>query len=184
YYPRLSEFIRLIKDRGHSSFVVTNGMLPDTLKTLEPPTQLYLSLDSPSPALQKKLCRPKHPDAWERLMKSLEILKEIKEKTRTCLRITIAKGLNMEDPQGYAKLISIAEPHFIEVKAYMFVGASRLKLSMENMPLHPEVREFAEQIAEHSDYKIIDEHAPSRVVLLMKEDFDGRIMEYNGSDSP
>ena len=84
--------------------------------------------------------------------------------------LSLSNNFNMEDPEGYAKLISIAEPHFIEVKAYMFVGASRLKLSMENMPRHPEVKEFAEQIAKASGYKIIDEHEASRVVLLMKED--------------
>ncbi len=176
YYPHLSGFIREIKARGWSCFVVTNGMLPDVMEKLEPPTQLYLSVDSPDAALQKELCRPDHPDAWQRLLKSLEILKAIRGKTRTCLRITCIKGMNMKDPEGYAGLIRRAEPHFVEVKAYMFVGASRLKLSMENMPRHEEVKEFAGRIAEAAGYRVIDEHSPSRVVLLMKEDFPGRIM--------
>ena len=30
----------------------------------------------------------------------------------------------------------------------------------------------------NSDYKLIDEHKPSRIVSLMKEDFDGRVMKF------
>jgi tRNA wybutosine-synthesizing protein 1 len=178
YYPHLSDFIRELKKRNFSSFVVTNGMLPDVMEKLEPPTQLYLSVDSPNRQLQEKLCRPLHKDSWQRLMRSLEILKHLKQKTRTCIRITAIRGMNMVEPERYAKLISIADPHFVEVKAYMFVGASRLRLSMDNMPLHQEIKAFAEEIAKHCGYKVIDEHPASRVVLLMKEDFKGRIMDF------
>ncbi|MBN1544985.1 4-demethylwyosine synthase TYW1 [Candidatus Woesearchaeota archaeon] len=178
YYPHLSGFIKELKKKGFSSFVVTNGMLPEVMKNLEPPTQLYLSLDSPGKELQDRLCKPLHPDAWERLMKSLDIMKQLKQKTRTCIRITAINDMNMLDPAGYAALIRRADPHFVEVKAYMFVGASRLKLGLANMPLHKDVRKFSEEIAEHAGYKVIDEHPASRVVLLMKEDFDGRIMKF------
>ena len=67
---------------------------------------------------------------------------------------------------------------FVEVKAYMWVGMSRERLEQHNMPLHEEVKQFALEIAKHSNYKIIDEHEPSRVVLLMKEDFEGRVMKF------
>jgi tRNA wybutosine-synthesizing protein 1 len=178
YYPHLSDFIKALKEKGFSSFVVTNGMLPNILKNLEPPTQLYLSIDSPTEALQQQLCRPEHKDSWQRLQQSLDILKDLKQKTRTCIRITCIKDMNMIDPEAYADMIKKADPHFVEVKAYMFVGASRLKLDMANMPLHEDVKQFAEQIAHHSGYKVIDEHAPSRVVLLMKEDSPDRIMDF------
>lgn len=177
YYPHLSDFIRELKKRNCSSFVVTNGMLPEVMVKLEPPTQIYLSMDAPDKDLHREICKPERKDSWERLMKSLDILKEMKGETRTCIRLTCIKGMNMHDPKGYAELIERAEPHFVEVKAYMFVGASRLRLSMDNMPLHAEVQEFAEQICDHSDYRIIDEQEESRVVLLMKEDFTGRIMQ-------
>lgn len=178
YYPHLSDFIKELKRHGHSSFVVTNGMLPDVMEKLEPPTQLYLSVDSPNREIQKEICRPVHDDAWERLLRSLDMLKQLKNRTRTCMRVTAIKGMNMIDPDGYAALIRRAEPLFVEVKAYMFVGASRLKLSLENMPLHEEVKGFAESIAEGAGYKLIDEHPASRVVLLMKEDVPGRIMDF------
>ncbi|NQU79795.1 4-demethylwyosine synthase TYW1 [Candidatus Woesearchaeota archaeon] len=177
YYPHLSSFIRKLNEKGFSSFIVTNGMLPDILEKLEPPTQLYLSLDAPDKDMQKSICKPIHPDSWERLQKSLIILKNLKQVTRTCIRITAIKGMNMDSAAGFADMIKIAQPHFIEVKSYMFVGASRLKLVMENMPLHPDVQVFAKDIAEKCGYKVIDEHPASRVVLLMKEDFPGRIMD-------
>ena len=55
---------------------------------------------------------------------------------------------------------------------------SRERLEQANMPLHDEVKEFAKEICKYSGYKLIDEHEPSRVVLLMKEDFEGRVMKF------
>jgi wyosine [tRNA(Phe)-imidazoG37] synthetase (radical SAM superfamily) len=46
------------------------------------------------------------------------------------------------------------------------------------MPRHPEVVEFSKRIAEHSKYRIIDEHEPSRVTLMMKKDLPERIMKF------
>ena len=84
----------------------------------------------------------------------------------------------MGDAWGYANLIKIASPHFVEVKAYMLLGESRNRLRSENMPKHWEVRKFSEDICKYSGYKIIDEQESSRVVLLMKSDFNGRIMKF------
>ncbi|MBT7903251.1 4-demethylwyosine synthase TYW1 [Candidatus Woesearchaeota archaeon] len=178
YYPKLNEMIKLIKERGMTSFVVTNGMLPDVLKEITLPTQLYISLDSPNEEIHKKLCNPTHKDSWERLMKSLDIMRERHDEGRMSLRITIVKGINLTQPEKYAELIEKSNAHFIEVKAYMFVGASRERLVLENMPHHDEVKAFAKEICKHCDYKLIDEQQESRVVLLMKEDFDGRIMKF------
>jgi tRNA wybutosine-synthesizing protein 1 len=177
YYPKLNDLIKTLKRHGCSVFIVTNGMLPEVMEKMEPSTQLYVSLDSPNKELQEKLCKPLHKDAWERLMRSLDILKKMKDKTRTCLRITAIKEMNMLDPEGYAALIKRADPHFVEVKAYMFLGASRQRLSIKNMPLHFDLRPFAEDIAKAAGMKIIDEHPKSRVFLLMKEDFKERIMK-------
>lgn len=182
YYPKICELVKELRKRGITSFVVTNGMLPEVLLKMERedalPTQLYVSIDSPDAGLQKELCNPMHADAWERLMKSLDVLKSLKGKTRTTLRLTMVKGLNMISPEKYAALLERADPDFVEVKAYMFVGASQLRLDIKNMPYHPEVVEFAEQICEHCDYKIIDEQEESRVVLLMKEDSEDRVMRF------
>ncbi len=177
-YPKLNEFIQELHKRGKTTFVVTNGMLPEKLAKIEPPTQLYLSVDAPNEELFKKIDRPILKDGWERLLSSLKALKKLKTKTRTAIRITAIKGMNMTDEKGYAELIKMADPHFVEVKAYMHVGSSRERLLMENMPRHPEVREFAEKIGELIGYKIVDEKKESRVLLLMKEDTKDRIMKF------
>jgi tRNA wybutosine-synthesizing protein 1 len=177
-YPKLNELIKLLHKEGKTTFVVTNGMLPDILEKIEPPTQIYVSIDAPTEELLKKVDKPTLKDAWEKLNKSLEALKNLKKKTRTALRITLLKGINMAEPEKYAELIKKADPHFVEVKAYMFVGASRQRLLMENMPYHKDVVEFSNEIAKHSGYKIIDEQPESRVVLLMKKDFPERVMKF------
>ena len=55
------------------------------------------------------------------------------------------------------------------IKAYMFIGYSRKRLAIENMPLHEEVEAFAEKINEHLGYYLTGESKPSRVVLLSKK---------------
>ncbi len=177
-YPKLNELISLLHKRKKSTFVVTNGMLPEVLEKLEPPTQLYLSVDAPTKEILIKVDRPSLKDAWERLNKSLEVLKKLKKKTRTAIRITLVKNINMEFPEEYAKLIEKADPNFVEVKAYMFVGASRQRLEKANMPYHHDVVEFSKEISKFCKYKIIDEQPESRVVLMMKKDTKKRIMKF------
>jgi tRNA wybutosine-synthesizing protein 1 len=50
----------------------------------------------------------------------------------------------------------------------MFLGGSRQRLTMDNMPSHEEVKEFAEKISEETGYRIADEKEDSRVVLLKR----------------
>jgi tRNA wybutosine-synthesizing protein 1 len=177
-YPKLSRLIKLLHSNGKTTFVVSNGLLPEVLEKMEPPTQLYISLDAPTEKLFIKIDRSTVKDAWKKLNKSLDVLKKLKKKTRTALRITLVKGKNMANAKEWAELIKKAEPHFVEVKAYMWVGASRDRLAIENMPMHKEVSDFACKIANHAGYKYIDEQKESRVVLLMKEDSPQRIMKF------
>ena len=46
------------------------------------------------------------------------------------------------------------------------------------MPSHEEINVFSKKLAVKTGYKIIDEQKESRVVLFMKEDFNGRIMKF------
>jgi len=155
-------------------------MLPEALAKLDPlPTQLYISLDAPDEKLFKELDNPMRPDAWDKLMKSLDVMKTMKNKTRTTLRLTLISGMNMHSPEKYAELFERADPKFIEVKGYVWVGASRERLNPDTMPDHDKVREFAEEICKHCKYTIIDESTPSRVVLLMEEDSDDRFLDKN-----
>jgi len=182
-YPKLSELISKLHRQGKSTFLVTNGLEPDILETLEMPTQLYVSLDAPNEELFKRIDNSVYEDAWTRLNKTLSLLKDLK--TRTAVRITLIKSskpkdpiCNMVFPEQYGKILEKSSPLFVEVKAYMFIGSSRIRLDKANMPYHEDVVAFAKDICKHSSYKIIDEKKESRVVLLMKEDIPDRIMKF------
>lgn len=176
-YPRLGEFFEEAHRRGMTTFLVTNGTNPDALMNLDtPPTQLYVSVTSPNEEVYRKLNRPIIKDGWERLQKTLEILPSID--TRTVIRHTLVKGWNMDEKfiPEYAKLIEKAEPLFVEPKAYMFVGYSRKRLSIANMPSFDEVKEFARKLSEETGYYYLDESRDSRVVLLGRKKGDTKII--------
>ena len=82
--------------------------------------------------------------------------------------MTLVKEHNMSGVDEYAKLVEKANPTYIEAKAYMHIGFSHLRLSFDRMPMHNEVRDFAEELAEKTGYKIVDEAPESRVVLLSR----------------
>ena len=169
-YPRINELIDLFNKNYVSTFLVTNAQFPDQIRDLKPVTQLYLSIDAPTKELLKNIDVPLFSDYWERTNKCLEELS--KKKERTCIRLTVVKGVNDVDAPGYAKLIKKGDPDFLEVKGYMFVGASKERLVNENMPWHEEVVEFAKLLEkELTDYEIVSDHVPSRVVLLSKKKF-------------
>ena len=168
-YPKLPELILELKKRKINQFLVTNGTNPNMLKKLlnkkAQPTQLYITLPAPDEKTYLKVCRPLIKDGWKRIKESLKLLKKFK---RNVIRLTLVKDVNMIMPEKYAELIKRYKPLFVEVKAYMFVGYSKKRLKIENMPLHKEIKEFAEEIAGNSRYRIKDEKEESRVVLLSK----------------
>lgn len=169
-YPKINELLTLFNKEGISTFLVTNAQYWEQIRDLNPVTQLYLSIDAPNKKILKEVDVPLFADYWERMIKSLEEL--AKKKDRTCIRLTIVSGVNDCEPENYADLIKKGNPDFIEVKGYMFVGASRQRLKKENMPWHEEIVEFAKEINKNlPDYEIVSEHIPSRVVFLAKKKF-------------
>ena len=72
----------------------------------------------------------------------------------------------MTNPEEYAKLIQKANPDYVEVKAYMCVGSSRDRLTLENMPTFDEIKKFAKEIGDECGREIVNESEISRVVLL------------------
>jgi tRNA wybutosine-synthesizing protein 1 len=177
-YPKLNELIKELHKRKCTTFLVTNGMFPEKLKNIEVPTQLYISVDAPNKELFEKIDRPTQKNAWENLNKSLGIVRELREKkkARTVIRITLVRGMNDTDISGYASLIKKANPMFVEVKAYMFVGSSRQRLSIKNMPKHEEVMEFSKKLAKELGWKVIDEKKESRVCLIGEREHSKRQM--------
>lgn len=174
-YPDISELIRIYKQKGFTTFLVTNGTLPERLSGLsQEPTQLYVSLCAPNEQVYKQVCRPLMPNAWERLNESLELLQSFRG--RTALRMTLVKNYNMSNIAEYADLVEKANPAFIEAKAYMHIGFSSLRLGFDDMPIFPEVKSFALALAEKTGYRLIDESTDSRVVLLSRNDADRKII--------
>jgi len=164
-YPMLDQLFEVGRKRGMITFLVTNGTMPERLERLETlPFQLYVSIYGPDKETYLKLARPKLPDFWQRVNETLELLPSLD--TRKVFRITAVKGWNMKNAKGYAKLIATAEPNFIEVKAYEWVGESQKRLPRDAMPSMEDVRQFAKELASKTGYEIKDEFGPSGVVLL------------------
>jgi len=168
-YPYLPELIDLIKSKGMTAYLVTNGAHPEMIKKLlkHQPTNLYVTLHAPNEQLFKKECAPLINDGWLRLLKTLSLLKEFD--CNTVIRLTLSKASNMQNPEEYAKIIEQAKPKFVEVKSYMAIGGAREKMGYKTMPLFTEILDFAKQIEKNSTYKISDSKEDSRVVLLKRK---------------
>ncbi len=177
-YPKLNELIIELNKKGYSSFLVSNGQLPAVLEKITAPTQLYISISAPNEELFLRVDRPLLPDGWDRLMKSLDVLKKRSSETRTSIRMTIVKGLTDVHPEGYASLIKRAMPKFLEIKSYSWRGASKSRLKPGNVMSMDEVRAFAQKVSELSGYKIIDEQESGKVVLLMEKDSEDRMLKF------
>jgi len=166
-YPHLGELIRVFRRRGFTTFLVSNGTIPEALIRLsEEPTQLYVSLCAYDEHSFLETCRPQFASAWAKLNETLSLLPSFK--CPTVLRLTLVRHVNMMHPELYARLIEKANPTYVEPKAYMHVGFSRLRLGFENMPSHVEIRNFAEELSRETGYDILDEASDSRVVLLSR----------------
>jgi tRNA wybutosine-synthesizing protein 1 len=156
-----------------TTFVVTNGTLPEMAakwKTL--PTQFYVSMVAPNEAVYRRFMRPASAGLWKKYWKTLGWMAGIGKKTRTALRMTLARGVNDCDFEGYARQIKLAQPHYVEVKSMVFVGGARSPergLSLGSMLGMGEVREIAQKLAAMTNYRMAGEHAPSRVVLLCRD---------------
>jgi tRNA wybutosine-synthesizing protein 1 len=172
-YPKLPELVKELRKRKKTSFVVTNGLSPGMLKKLNKesafPTQIYISLNSPDEKNFRKWHNSKEKNAWKKFNQSLSIFKKIN--TRTVIRMTLVKDLNMKKEfiKDYSKLILKAEPDFIEVKGFISVGFARKRLGYERMPSHSEIKEFSLKLLNFlPEYRFLDEQKESKVVLLGK----------------
>lgn len=163
-YPKISGLIDEFHRRKITTFLVTNGQHPKEMAGMSEPTQLYISLDAPDKETYLKTDRPSFKDYWQRLNKSLELMNSFS--CRKVIRLTLVKGLNMINPEGYAKLIRLANPDYVEAKAFMHIGEAQKRLPREAMPSHDEVKAFGKKLAGELGYKLSGEQRASRVVLL------------------
>jgi tRNA wybutosine-synthesizing protein 1 len=161
----LDDLLIEFRRRKFTTFLVSNGLTPEKLENLlVEPTQLYISLDAPNQRVYQDLCQPQVENGWQKLKQSLDMLSSFD--CRTVIRMTCVKDYNMFHPQDYADLINRSDPDLVEIKAYMYVGNSRQRLELDNMPSYLQMQNFAQSIAERCDKEIINESRASRVLLL------------------
>jgi len=179
-YPRINEFLEDLHNREISTFLVTNGQHPKAIASLIPITQLYVSVDAPTPESLVAIDRPLFSDAWERLREALTLLKD--KGQRTVARLTVVKGWNSDEIEGYAKLIALGKVSLVETKGVTFCGKSDASnLNMSNTPWHHEVVDLVKNLKVELDklrlagedvpeYDIACEHKHSVSVLLARVD--------------
>ena len=175
-YPRINDMLHELHDRKISSFLVTNAQFPDRIRDLDPVTQLYVSVDASTRESLKAVDRPLFKDFWERFIGSLQEMS--KKQQRTVYRMTLVKAWNMDEVDGYAELVEMGQPDFIEIKAVTYCGKSDASsLTMQNVPWHKEVCQYSEALAtrlmergKSVRYSIATEHEHSCCILLARED--------------
>jgi tRNA wybutosine-synthesizing protein 1 len=177
-YPFIGEYVSGFRSRKMTTFIVTNGTNPDVLQHMDDngtlPTQLYITLAAPNKKIYQETCRPLIKDNWDKIQKSLELLPSLK--TRTCIRITSVKNLNISDDyiDDYIKLIMKSQPNFVDIKGFTLEGLAMKISKRMNSPKHgsyyfPDfdfLMNFAKALEERGDFEILETHKKSRDILL------------------
>ena len=180
FYPHINEFVAMLHKERISSFLVCNAQHPDQLAALKPVTQLYVSIDASNAESLRRVDRPLHRDYWQRFLRCLDILREKRFRMRTVFRLTLVKGFNTEEEvEGYADLVSLGLPCFVEIKGVTYCGTSSSAgagLTMQNVPFYDEVTTFVEALnaaleRRGLEYGIAAEHAHSCCVLIASKRF-------------
>lgn len=177
-YPEIGGLVKAFRKRGMTTFIVTNGTHPEVLRKMKAentlPTQLYVTLAAPNSAVYKEICKPASDNEWDRLMETLQLLKELP--CRTVIRITCVKKLNMgtEFVNEYGTLINDAQPDFLDLKGFT-AEANALKINdrtldskeiREYTPDYEDLLEFAEDFEKEFGFEIAERVEVSRDILL------------------
>ncbi|XP_042544080.1 S-adenosyl-L-methionine-dependent tRNA 4-demethylwyosine synthase TYW1-like [Dipodomys spectabilis] len=170
-YPEINAFLELLHQCKISSFLVTNAQFPKEIRNLKPVTQLYVSVDASTKDSLRKIDRPLFKDFWQRFLDSLKALAA--KEQRTVYRLTLVKSWNVDELQAYARLVSLGNPDFIEVKGVTYCGeSSASSLTMANVPWHEEVVRFVQELVELiPDYELACEHEHSNCLLIAHRKF-------------
>ncbi|MFX1316058.1 MAG: radical SAM protein [Promethearchaeota archaeon] len=174
-YPRISEYVREFKKRNMTTFIVSNGTLPEKIKILEPlPTQLYITLPASSEEVYKKTCRPMIKNGWEKINESLDLIESLN--CRTLVRLTAVKDLNLKVQylKEYMKIIERANPNFFEIKGFTLQAKAllikeRLKSERSLQSYFPEydyLEDIALKFEELSGFPLIYKNQASRDFLF------------------
>ncbi len=174
-FPLMSDFVKEFKKRNMTTFIVTNGTLPERIKNLSVyPSQLYITLPAPNERVYKKVCRPMIKNGWGNIMNSMNLIESLA--CRTVVRLTAVKGLNINDRciDEYIKIVEKANPNFFEIKGFTLQAKAllinkRLKNEKSLQDYFPEY-EFLKKIAlkfeELGNFPLIYKNKVSRDFLF------------------
>ena len=172
-YPLISEYVAEFRRRHFTTFIVTNGTRPDLIKKMDTlPTQLYVSMPVASPEDYERICRPVSLKQWDHFLETLDLLSTLS--CRTCIRLTAIQSLNMQQAEGYARLIERANPNFVDVKAFTREASSlligrRLKGNAPVSSFQPtfgELQAFTERLGKAGNFPILEQVKKSKDILL------------------
>ncbi len=128
-YPKIGGLVEEFRNRNMTSFIVTNGTLPEKIESLNSlPSQLYITLPAPNETVYKKVCRPMIKNGWSKISDTLDLVESLS--CRSLVRITAVKNLNFSENyiKDYIKLIDKANPNFFEIKGFT-LQAKALKIN-------------------------------------------------------
>ena len=174
-YPKMSGLIEEFKKRNMTTFIVSNGTLPEKIKHLDPlPSQLYLTLPAPNEKIYQVVCRPTIKNGWQNIMNSIDLVESLS--CRTLIRLTAVKNLNINEQfiNEYVKIIEKANPNFFEIKGFTLQAKAlsindRLKNQFPLQHYFPEY-EYLEKIAlrfqEMGNFPLIYKNKVSRDFLF------------------
>ncbi len=169
-YPFMVDLVKKLKEKGMTVFIVTNGSFPERIKEFKEkdiwPTQLYVTLPPPDEEDFYRTFRPNNREQWNKIMETLDLLGAISEETRKVARLTVAKGYNLKDVEGYARLIRKMDADFVEIKGVVHVGAALNRIERSAMPTHEEVKYFSNHLADLLGYRLVAESPDSTLVIL------------------
>ena len=174
-YPKIGGLVEEFRNRNMTSFIVTNGTLPERIESLNSlPSQLYITLPAPNETVYKKVCRPMIKNGWSKISDTLDLVESLS--CRSLVRITAVKNLNISENyiKDYIKLIDKANPNFFEIKGFTLQAKAlmineRLKSDKTLQYYFPEyeyLEELALKFEEIGNFPLIYTNKASRDFLF------------------
>ena len=174
-YPKIGGLVEEFRNRNMTSFIVTNGTLPERIESLNSlPSQLYITLPAPNETVYKKVCRPMIKNGWNKISDTLDLVESLS--CRSLVRITAVKNLNISENyiKDYIKLIDKANPNFFEIKGFTLQAKAlminkRLKSDKTLQYYFPEyeyLEELALKFEEIGNFPLIYTNKASRDFLF------------------
>jgi len=174
-YPKLDGLVGEFRNRNMTTFIVTNGTLPERIESLNSlPSQLYITLPAPNEDIYKKVCHPMIKNGWSKILDTLGLVESLS--CRSLVRLTAVKNLNLSENyiKDYVKLIDKANPNFFEIKGFTLQAKAllinkRLKSDKTLQYFFPEY-EYLEDLAlkfeEVGNFPLIYKNKASRDFLF------------------